>query len=69
MVYALCLLLQFIISALDAGEHLVGLLLLSDKHAHELDPFGLSQRVELLIAKMRHQRDARFLDGVVATAL
>ena len=61
--------LQVVIALLDAIEQFLGLALLADEHPHELNPFCLSQRVQLLIAQMRHQRDACLLDGIVAATL
>ena len=54
---------------LDASEHLVGLLFLAYEHAHELHPFSLSQRIELLIAQVWHQGDVRFADGIISAPL
>ena len=61
------LLLQFVVSALDASEHLISLSLLADEHADKLNPFCLSQRIQFLITKMGYQSDTSLLDGIIAT--
>ena len=53
---------------LYAGKDFVCLAFLTDKHAHQLQPFRLSQRVQFLIPQMRHKCDAGLADGVVAAA-
>ena len=63
------LLFQFVITALDSGENLGGLFFLADEHTDELNPLGLSQRVKFFIAQVGYQRDADFLDGIIAAAL
>ena len=43
-------LLKVVITLLDAGKELIGLALLANEHAYELDPLSLSQRVQFLVA-------------------
>ena len=61
--------LECVVALFDAGKEFVGLALLANEHTYELDPLSLSQRVQLLVAQMRHQQDACLANGVIATAL
>ena len=60
--------LQVVIALFNAGEYIVGLTFLANKHAHQLNPFCLAQRIEFLVSQMGHQCDTRFLDGLIAAS-
>ena len=61
------LFLECEIPLLDTFKKLVGLLFLSQKHGHIFYPLSLTKCCRFLIAQMRYQGDARFLNGIISS--